>query len=74
MTSPVQACQVGASDWSVTASGTEQDGVDQTTMSFSITGTYDGPGYYMGSLTQGISGSFSHSDFGTRVYGRGSCA
>src|SRR5688572_14650391 len=39
MTSPIQACQAGATDWSVTASGTEQDGVDQTTMAFSITGT-----------------------------------
>lgn len=61
MTSPIQACQVGESDWSLTASGEEQDGVDQTTMSFSITGTYEGPGHYMGSMSQGISGSFRSS-------------
>jgi hypothetical protein len=69
MTSPIQACQVGESDWSVTASGEEQDGVDQTTMSFGITGKYQGPGYYSGSPSEGISGSFSHTDFGTPVYG-----
>jgi len=72
MTSPIQMCQVGAGasggDWSVTAAGTERDGIDETTMSFKITGTYHGPGYYAGSLSQGISGSFSHSDLGTQVY------
>lgn len=68
MTSPIQTCQVGASDWSVMAAGTERDGIDQTTMSFKITGTYHGPGYYTGSLAQGISGSFSHDDLGTQVY------
>jgi hypothetical protein len=68
MTSPIQSCQVGATDWALSASGEEQDGVDQTTMSFSITGTYEGPGYYLGSLAQGISGSFSHSDLGTQAF------
>jgi hypothetical protein len=68
MTSPIEACQISATDWSVMASGTERDGVDRTTMAFKITGTYHGPGYYKGSLAQGISGSFSHSDLGTQVY------
>ncbi len=68
MTSPIEACQVSATDWSVMASGTERDGVDRTTMAFKIAGTYHGPRYYKGSLAQGISGSFSHSDLGTQVY------
>jgi hypothetical protein len=68
MSSPIQMCQASETAWSVTASGEEQDGVDMTTMAFSITGTYHGPGYYAGSLGEGISGSFSHSDFGTPVY------
>ena len=68
MTSPIQTCQIGASDWSVMAAGTERDGVDQTTMAFKINGTYHGPGYYAGSLAQGISGSFSHDDLGPQVY------
>ena len=50
------------------ASGTERDGVDRTTMAFKIAGTYHGPGTYKGSLAQGTSGSFSHSDLGTQVY------
>lgn len=68
MTSPIQSCQVGATDWSVTAAGTERDGIDETTMSFKIAGTYKGPGYYRGTLAQGISGSFSHDDLGSQVY------
>lgn len=64
MTSPIQSCNADASDWSVSANGTERDGVDQTTMSFHITGKYTGPGRYSGTLTQGISAAFSHDDLG----------
>src|SRR5205809_4816967 len=38
MTSPIQSCQVGATDWAVSASGTERDGIDETIMSFRIAG------------------------------------
>ena len=62
MTSPIQTCEAGATDWSVTASGTERDGIDETTMSFKVSGKYRGPGIYTGSSSQGISVSFSHSD------------
>ena len=68
MTSPIQDCQVGAGDWSVSASGTESDGVDQTTMQLRISGTYQGPGRYAGTLAQGMSYSFSHSDLGPVVF------
>jgi len=68
MTSPIQSCAVGASDWSVSASGTEMDGVDETTMTFRVAGTYRGPGRYLGTLTQGISAAFSHDDVGTAVF------
>jgi hypothetical protein len=68
MTSPIQSCQVGATDWAVIASGTERDGIDETMMSFRITGTYQGPGRYAGTLAQGISVSFQHDDVGAFAF------
>ena len=68
MTSPIQSCEVGATSWSVSASGTEADGIDETTMTFAISGTYQGPGRYTGTLAQGLSGSFSHDDLGTTPF------
>jgi hypothetical protein len=62
MTSPIQSCTGSGASWSVTASGTEEDGIDTTTMSFQIAGGYHGPGRYPGKLADGISVSFSHSD------------
>jgi hypothetical protein len=64
MTSPIQGCHVSTMDWSVSASGTEADGIDQTTMSFGIAGAYHGPGRYQGTVPQGFTGSFSHDDLG----------
>lgn len=68
MSSPIQDCQVGTSDWSVSASGTESDGVDETTMQLRINGSYQGPGRYAGTLAQGMSYAFSHDDLGPVVF------
>jgi hypothetical protein len=62
MSSPILDCQLGTSDWSLSAGGLESDGVDLTYVSLKISGTYQGPGRYKGTLTQGISASLSHSD------------
>ena len=68
MDSPIQNCLIGATDWSISASGTESDGVDETTMTFAVSGVYGGPGRYAGTLAQGISGSLSHDDLGTNPF------
>jgi len=66
MTSPITACTVppgpARGDWSVIAMGTESDGVDETAMSFKVTGVYEGPGWYAAAPADGIFGSFAHSD------------
>ena len=68
MDSPIQTCQVGATSWSLSASGIESDGVDTTVMSFAIDRIYGGPGRYAGTLSEGISGSLSHDDLGTTPF------
>jgi hypothetical protein len=68
MSSPIQSCQSTGGSWSVSASGTEIDGVDETTMTFRIDGPYQGPGVYSGTLGQGLSASFSHDDVGPDAF------
>ncbi len=74
MTSPIQTCTLGATDWSVAASGTEADGVDQTTMNFAIAGGYHGPGRYQGGVAQGFTGSISHDDLGSFAFTTGAAS
>ena len=73
MTSPINSCTVPAGsargDWSVVALGKESDGVDETAMSFKVTGVYEGPGWYAAAPADGIFASFAHGDVQSLAFG-----